>query len=201
MNNQALIIFIKNPELGKVKSRLAAEVGEENALAVYREMLRHTEQVTRALPFEKFVFYSDFIDEDDNFSRQYFQKSLQSGENLGLRMTRAFQEVFGKGFGPVCIIGSDCYELQPSHLHEAFFHLIKNDFVIGPAKDGGYYLLGMKELDVGIFQDIVWSTETVFFETLNYVKKRRKTYQLLQSLRDVDTADDLGTLEKLFSKP
>lgn len=197
MTNQALLIFVKNPELGKVKTRLASDVGDEKALAVYLELLKRTEKVTRPLPFDKFVFYSDYIPSNDLFSEKEFQKKIQRGEDLGQRMSNAFKEVFDQGLGPVCIIGSDCYDLQTNHLHEAFFHLVKNDFVVGPAKDGGYYLIGMKDFDEGVFQNIKWSTETVFFETLEYVKGKRKSYQLLQSLRDIDTAEDLEGLKKL----
>lgn len=199
MNNPALLIFVKNPVLGEVKTRLAADIGEQKALDVYLELLNHTRKITKALPIEKFVFYAGEVPAEDLFEEPEYKKKQQSGEDLGQRMAAAFEETFKEGYAPVVIIGSDCYELQANHLHEAFLYLNNNDFVIGPAKDGGYYLLGMNAFDKEIFEGIEWSTETVFADTLNYIKKKHKSYHLLQHLRDVDTADDLGELKKMIS--
>ena len=188
-----LIIFTKNPELGKCKTRLAKSIGDISALEVYKKLLQHTAKVTQDLSADKVVFYNiEPIDQDD-FSSTYFSKKTQRGDDLGEKMSNAFQEGFQNNYEKVVIIGSDLYDLQTRDIDEAFLQLTHNDYVIGPAKDGGYYLLGMKKFTPEVFQEINWSTATVLKETLHILKNKKVA--LLTQKNDIDTIDDIKNIE------
>lgn len=190
MNNPAIIIFIKNPELGKAKTRLASTVGDERALAIYNELLRHTrETVLKVENCEKHLFYSSFVDKEDNWSNEDFNKKLQPSGDLGTRMTTAFEDVFETN-QPVLIVGSDCASLTAEILEEAIESLKSFDFVIGPAEDGGYYMIGMNEFSPTIFKNIEWSTEKVLPQTISKIQELRKTFGLLATLSDIDYEED-----------
>ncbi len=188
-----LIIFTKNPKLGKCKTRLAKSIGDTAALEVYKKLLQHTAKVTQDLSADKVVFYNiEPIDQDD-FSSTYFSKKTQRGNDLGEKMSNAFQEGFQNNYEKVVIIGSDLYDLQTGDIDEAFLQLTHNDYVIGPAKDGGYYLLGMKKFTPEVFQEINWSTATVLKETLHILKNKKVA--LLTQKNDIDTIDDIKNIE------
>jgi len=186
-----LIIFYRNPEIGKVKTRLAATVGDERALQIFRKLSFHTKDVTEKLQADKIVFYSDAIDLMDIWSNAAYLKTLQHGDDLGERMKNAFQNAFENGYASVCVIGTDCYELTSEIIDRAFEGLRSADTVIGPARDGGYYLLGMNRLHPEVFDGKAWSTETVFRETIRDFDDAGLTYVILPVLRDVDKAEDL----------
>ena len=197
---KALIIFVRKPELGKVKTRLAATMGEEKALAVYIELLEHTHQVAAAVNADKFVFCFDEIEENDLWSDGNFIKRLQSPGDLGEKMHNAFAGLFDEGYNDVAIIGSDCYELTTAIIEDAFEMIQQNDLAIGPANDGGYYLLGMKKLCMELFSDIEWSTEKVLAQTLAACTSAGLSYSLLPQLTDIDTEADLNSVQHLFSR-
>src|SRR5690554_4685236 len=159
-NKKALIIFIKNPEPGKVKTRLAKTIGNKSALAIYKRMLRHTMNVSLQLKVNRQVWYSSFVDKSDNWNSSRFKKYLQTGDNLGERMKNAFAQAFRENYKQVVIIGSDCPELSARLLDDAYRALQASDLVIGLAEDGGYYLLGMKTFQPQLFTDIPWSTHS-----------------------------------------
>jgi rSAM/selenodomain-associated transferase 1 len=185
----ALIIFVRNPVLGKVKTRLAATIGNEKTLMLYKHLLQHTYAITENLPATKFVFYADYINEDDLWNG--FEKRLQYGNDLGERMKNAFAELFTTGFKNICIIGSDCYELSSDILADAFEKLNTADVVGGPVTDGGYYILGMKKQVTDFFINKEWSTDTVFSETLRDAAALNLTLHQLPLLNDIDTEADL----------
>ena len=195
---KALIIFVRKPELGKVKTRLAATMGEEKALAVYRKLLEHTHYISEGVKAERFVFYFDEIEENDLWSDGNFIKRLQSPGDLGEKMHNAFAGLFDEDYNDVAIIGSDCYELTTAIIEDAFEMLQQNDLVIGPANDGGYYLLGMKKLCMELFSNIEWSTEKVLAQTRAACISARLSYSLLPQLTDIDTEADLDSLQHLF---
>ncbi len=186
---KALIIFVKNAERGKVKTRLAKSVGPDKALAIYRELLRHTREVAGAVEADRFVFYSAYIDTEDEWADSQFQKQLQRGPDLGARMNTAFTQALVEHDKAV-IIGSDCPTLTPEIVTGAFRQLDGHDYVIGPATDGGYYLLGMKKPTPGLFNNMVWSTENVRSETLRRIRQMGRSYYLLPELSDIDVAED-----------
>ena len=189
-----LIIFIKNPVKGKVKTRLAATIGEEKALDIYKILLDHTRKICLDFPGKRLLYYSDQINENDSWQSTDFEKHIQQGDDLGQRMYQAFDESFKSEQGKICIIGSDCFELNVHHLKQAFEKLDKADLVFGPSKDGGYYLLGMKESHEALFKDISWSTSEVLKQSLNAAEKLGLETVLLPTLSDVDTESDLQTM-------
>ncbi|TNE55418.1 MAG: glycosyltransferase [Bacteroidetes bacterium] len=193
---RAIIIFQKNAVKGRVKTRLAAGVGDEKALEIYRFLTAHAHQQLRELNVDKFLFFSDYLEEIPELKNYHFR--VQQGADLGERMYRAFSELFEVGYESILIIGTDCYELRSKHLSEAFEQLRQSSFVFGPAKDGGYYLLGTTELLSGLFLNKNWSHEHVLKDACDFLEKNEQPYQLLETLSDVDTIDDLGPLKEQF---
>jgi len=188
---QRLIIFYRNPQLGKVKNRLASTVGEERALALYLLMAAHARDTSLKISADRVVYYSEYIDTEDNWLNRDFDKRLQQGNTLGEKMNYAFEESFRLGYESVCIIGTDCFELTSEILDKSFVALETNDSVIGPAADGGYYLLGMNRYIPEFFRNKTWSTNSVCSDTLEDFKRLRLHYQVLPTLHDVDNASDL----------
>lgn len=186
-----LIIFIKNPVKGKVKTRLAATIGDEKALEVYLKLIDYTLNLAKTLNVEVNLFFSDLVISDYPFSK----KHLQKGNDLGEKMKNAFEKCFDEGGKNVVIIGTDCAELTKKIIDEAFEKLNNDSAVIGPALDGGYYLLGMNQFYPTIFDGIEWSTSTVFKETKMILMKENIPLAILPVLRDIDTEEDLFTLK------
>lgn len=194
-----LIIFTKNPELGKVKTRLAKTIGDEKALLIYSHLLNHTASFCVKTNATKYVFYSNSINTNDCFNLKNFYKFTQQGIDLGERMKNAFIEGFSKDFNNIIIIGSDCYDLTSNIINEAFNELNNHDFVIGPALDGGYYLLGMKNPFYQVFENKTWSTSSVLNDTLADIEHNNLTHYLLPKLSDIDNENDLNDeLKKLI---
>jgi uncharacterized protein len=185
----ALIIFIRNPILGKVKTRLAKSVGDETALNIYRFLLDKTKEVTQHLPCDKIVFYSEEIINKDIWDTPIYQKKLQDGADLGAKMNHAFESCFKNNYKNVVLIGSDVFDLKESHLEEAFEQLEKKNVVMGPALDGGYYLLGLKKEHPEIFINKNWGTSTVRKNTMKHLEK--ENVHLLPMLNDIDVIEDL----------
>lgn len=199
MKKKRLIIFAKNPELGKVKTRIAKTLGNEVALAIYFQLLEHTKAQTKDLEaVEKVVYYSESLEADDLWSSGEFDKRVQKGGDLGERMYNAFKDAFNEGCESVCIIGSDCQEISQQNIEKAFDQLCNHNAVIGPAQDGGYYLLGMNELSSLFFKGKNWSTDEVFVSTIEDFEREKMTYAELPVLNDVDTEKDLGEWATVF---
>jgi len=188
-----LLIFTRNPELGKCKTRLAAKVGDDAALEIYKFLLNHTAGITKNLYATKAVYYSEEIWENDIWDPTVFDKKLQEGADLGERMANAFKDGFEKGFERIIVIGSDMYDLNQQNLEEAFLALEKNDYVVGPALDGGYYLLGMKKYKEDLFKNKDWGTASVLEATLKNLKQ--EGLQLLTEKNDVDHFEDIKDIE------
>jgi len=188
-----LLIFTRNPELGKCKTRLAATIGDHAALEIYNLLLKHTVFITKNLTATKEVHYSTKIEENDIWSSKIYDKKLQQGEDLGERMYTAFDQGFASGYTNIIIIGSDMYDLDQSDIEHAFKALETHDYVIGPAEDGGYYLLGMKILNPNVFQNKSWGTPTVLQNTLNDLQQTN--IKLLEERNDVDYVEDIQHYE------
>jgi hypothetical protein len=187
---QALIIFAKNELYGRVKTRLAATTGHEMAMAVYQKLSQHTCDISKNLPVQKWIYYSDYVEPNDRWSQALFGKKVQQGGDLGERMCHAFEEVFKAGAEEVVIVGTDCAELTPEVVMKAFDYLQFYDVVFGPAKDGGYYLIAMKKPCTKLFENISWSTNAVLSKSLSICKEELLSVQLLQELSDIDTEED-----------
>ena len=186
----ALIIFVRKPELGKVKTRLAATVGHEKALDIYKELLLHTFTVAQSVNADKHVFYHGEIQENDCWNAEGFTKHLQVDADLGGKMRHAFETVFALNYERYVIIGSDCLQLTAGIIEDAFASLDQRDTVIGPARDGGYYLLGMRQMYPFLFENIEWSTAHVFAATMACLERHALKPGLLPALIDVDTEAD-----------
>ncbi len=190
MKENTLLIFVKNPQVGKVKTRLAKTIGDKKALSIYQALLKLTERVTAPLNVVKMVYYNEWIEKYDVFSEKDYHKALQANGNLGEKMKQAFKTEFENGAKKVVIIGSDCPEIETSILEKTFKELDTHQIVIGPAVDGGYYLLGMNTFYPFLFEDKPWSTAEVYSQSVGAIQKHKLDYFTLPTLRDIDTEED-----------
>lgn len=188
-NNPLVLVFCKNQIIGKVKTRLALNIGQKKALLIYSELVNKTATVVNSLSSEVHIYYSDYIEENDNFDSSKIKKFIQKGNNLGDRMINALNISF-KNFSPIVIIGSDLWELEISDIKDAFGILKKKNIVIGPSTDGGYYLIGMNYLDTKIFENKNWGQQSVLNETIRDIDDITNIH-LLDEKTDIDTYDDL----------
>lgn len=175
--------------MGKVKTRIAQTAGNEKALRIYKELLRHTREVAMSSSAKRLLFYSQNIPAQDDWAVEHFEKHLQVNADLGGKMLSAFQFALAKNDKAI-IIGSDCANLNEQIINDAFTALEHNDFVVGPTFDGGYYLLGMKKVEPSLFEQIKWSTEEVFPTTIQRIEKLKKSYHLVPRLSDIDYEED-----------
>ena len=195
-NRRALIIFVKNPLPGAVKTRLVPPFTPEEAADLYACMLQDTLATAQQLVgITPFIFY-----QDDPGAADYFaaiapgvSAAPQQGKALGERMQRAFTALFDRGFGEVAIIGSDAPDLPAEYLYEAFTQLEyeHTDVVIGPAADGGYYLLALKRVWDELFVDIPWSSADVLAVTLVRAGDAQLGVARLPRWYDLDTPEAL----------
>lgn len=187
-----LLIFVKTPRPGAVKTRLGKTRGHDTAVAVYQKLLEHTAAVVAPLPVEKVIWYGNAVPKQDLWADTTPHRKAQApNATLGQRMENAFREAFDQGQRRVVIIGSDCPELSTDLLEEAFARLRKNPVVLGPAADGGYYLLGLQKL-YPLFTGIDWSTDQVLSQTQTKLAQLGLTPYLLPTLHDLDLAEDLA---------
>ena len=193
----ALIIFVKNPQEGKVKTRLAAGIGSQAALGVYLKLLNITRSAANQSDVERYLFYNNEIINNDDWSESKFQKHIQQGGDLGQRMNNAFEQVLKQNHKAV-IIGSDCPDISKDIIEEALSALDEFDCVVGPSFDGGYYLLGMRNHNPQLFENIKWSSDSVLESTLTIIKEMGLTVHQLSPLRDIDTIDDLKFYPELY---
>lgn len=189
MTKNLLMVFTRNPELGKVKTRLAKTIGNQKALEVYKFLLDKTKEVTQQVTADKAVYYSVKIRANDIWDATIFKKHQQFGNDLGERMQNAFEDAFKNGYEKVAIIGSDLFDITPNHIQTAFDQLDTNDVVIGPAEDGGYYLLACKKVHPEIFKNKDWGNSSVRKDTLTDLEKQNVF--LLSELNDVDVFEDI----------
>jgi rSAM/selenodomain-associated transferase 1 len=161
-------------------------------------LTKHTALITKKIKGHKNVYYSKEILKNDIWNETHFQKRIQSGGDLGERMKTAFNDGFNDGYNKVIIIGSDIYSLEKSDIEKAFHQLNFHDAVIGPATDGGYYLLGLRSNFSSIFDGKEWSSKNVLYETL--IDLKSKSFYLLDYKNDIDNYDDLLKEKKLLRK-
>ncbi|MGA9649818.1 TIGR04282 family arsenosugar biosynthesis glycosyltransferase [Pedobacter sp.] len=195
--NNVIVVFLKNLTLGKVKTRLAATTGDQKALEVYGQLVEHTLNQVIAPAQDTVLYFSDSLNEDLPVIEKEFSLRLQKGSDLGERMSNALQEVFELSAQKVLIIGTDCPGLDSSIIEKAFHALDTHQVVVGPATDGGYYLLGMKNFHQCLFEDIPWSTSKVLELTLQKCASHKLSYKLLIELSDIDDENDLDSWNAL----
>ena len=195
-SNNALVIFVKNPELGKAKTRLAATIGNHNALIIYKRLLEITRKESRGVDAQKYLFFHEKIIEN-KWSKNDFEFVVQSNGDLGQKMKASLHLVLEQ-HDKAIIIGSDCPNITKELINDAFLQLNQYDYVIGPSKDGGYYLLGLTSIEVDIFSNILWSTDQVFSTTMNRLNAAGVTTKLLPELNDIDCLEDLKKYPCLY---
>ena len=194
MTDELLIVFCKNPVLGKVKSRLARDIGEKAALEVYLRLLENARKNVADIPFDIQVAYSDFIDTEDQWENDRFLKTVQRGADLGERMRNALEDAFAAGRKKVCLVGVDIPRLDGAIIRSAFSALDRNRAVVGPAKDGGYYLIGfsLPLPDMGkVFEGKEWGGASVYSDTMDTFKELGVEAATLTVLGDIDGKEDL----------
>jgi len=190
-----LIVFVKNLVSGHVKSRLALTTGYDNALEIYADLMRKIHAVSVELPCNKQVAYSSEIEKNDIWETEKFNKTIQQGNNLGERMFNAFKNAFKDGYEKIVLIGSDIINLKSDIIFDAFAQMNQSDMVLGPAKDGGYYLIGLKSPLKQLFENKAWSTNKVFIQTLKQSVDLDLSIGLTSELSDLDRIEDFQYLD------
>ncbi|HMJ89969.1 MAG TPA: TIGR04282 family arsenosugar biosynthesis glycosyltransferase [Candidatus Acidoferrum sp.] len=188
---EQLIVFVKAPRPGSVKTRMAKTMGADEACAAYRDLVTRVLDVAGKSGTVELRFAPDDARaEITPWLRDGWTAEPQGDSDLGARMHRAFTEAFARDIERVVIIGSDCVELQTKDIRSAFRELKSFDVVVGPATDGGYWLIGLRAAQAELFRDITWSSEQVLGQTLQHAKSLGLRIQLLRILSDVDTEED-----------
>ena len=191
----ALICFLKFPEPGNVKTRLAADLSAQTAASLYEALAERV--ITEVYPLNGSYELLLYVDPGHDLAsyRHWIGPDWslfkQQGSDLGERLRHAFETTFEQGFERVAVIGTDCVGMDQAYIEDAFEKLASHDFIIGPSTDGGYFFLGMKQPSSWMFENVVWSTETVLETTLDKIEVRQKTVLQLDEKIDIDTLEDL----------
>ncbi len=206
MNNTkktAIIIFAKYPRPGKVKTRLAKDIGNEKALLIYKKLVSKLLNQIDSNNYDISIYF--YPESKKNEVKKWINlpdiKYLsQSGDDIGARMLNAFKDSLSLKYAKTVIIGTDCLEINNNIISKSFYLLDDSDLVLGPATDGGYYLIGLKAVVETIFQDIHWSTEKVLKQTINKAKEIKLSYKFPDFLSDIDTLEDLNNYKYLINQ-
>lgn len=193
-----VILFVKLPEKGKVKSRLARGIGDGPALLLYECMVQDTIDMLKRTKFPFRIFFDppQELEALRSWLGAFYSYIPQAGSDVGERMESAFQQVFDEGAEEAVLIGTDIPGLTASVIIDAFGAFERHDAVIGPANDGGYYLIGFRSRSFtpSVFRTMTWSTERVFLETQDRLQQAARTVLVLPECIDVDTRNDLQAL-------
>ena len=192
---KAIIIFVKYPEKGKVKTRLALTTSNNFAVSIYNLIAGQLFKLVETLnnDVDMFVFYATNDDEVKirNWVGKEYNYKAQNGNTLGDKMANAFEEIFASDYDSALIIGSDVPEITNDILLKSFTLLNSCDIVIAPSDDGGYSLLGMNKFNSKLFKNIEWSTINVLNETKKRINENKLKLKILDTLKDIDTFDEL----------
>ncbi|MFT7018501.1 MAG: rSAM/selenodomain-associated transferase 1 [Cyclobacteriaceae bacterium] len=175
-----------------VKTRLAKDIGQDMAMEVYKELVSFTAEISdKVKNVDKAVYYSLYVEMWDFFNDEKYQKSIQQGNDLGQRMLNAFYDAFEEGYEKVVLIGSDTPDISKKLIIEAYAKLDDSDVVVGPAEDGGYYLIGMKDAHKELFEGMTYSHADVYQELMETAEDMSLKVSTIQTLFDIDTVDDM----------
>lgn len=197
-----LIVFSRYPEPGRSKTRMIPALGADGAAELHRRMTQHTLQWTERLavtrPVDVRVRFTgaDAIAMAECFGSQFVYEPQSDGD-LGQRLERAFRESFQADCRRVVVVGTDCPSLSDEIVRQAFDHLQDHDLVIGPATDGGYYLIGLCQHSESLFKDIAWGSDQVLQQTLSAARQAKLSIAVLPTLADVDRPEDLADWEQV----
>ncbi|MEF2145469.1 MAG: TIGR04282 family arsenosugar biosynthesis glycosyltransferase [Desulfovibrionaceae bacterium] len=198
---QCVLLFVKYPEPGMVKTRMLSEVGAEEAAGLYKAMVEDVLEAVQWLdeadltlcchPRERLEEMRHWLGPDKSYA-------AQRGRDLGARMRNAFAAAFAKGYERVVLVGSDIPDLDDNALREALESLDGDAACIGPARDGGYWLIGFSAAGFApeAFTEVAWGTDRVLGQTLRWLDFGKKKITLLEERRDVDRRADLCALFK-----
>lgn len=197
--SQRLIIFTRYPEPGKTKTRLIPALGEKGAAFLHRQLAEHLLGRVGSLHAEGFLSIEVcFTGSTEALVREWLGDNLvyqnQGEGDLGLRIVRAFERAFGEGCERVAIAGTDCPSIDEKLVVDAFEKLYRNDLVLGPAEDGGYYLVGLRSLIPQLFEGINWGTDRVWGQTVAIARSLNLQVASLPMLNDIDRPEDLPLL-------
>jgi rSAM/selenodomain-associated transferase 1 len=206
LNDRCILFFVRNPERGEVKTRLAATLGQNVARDLYRCFILDMLSALQRAGFPLIICYypEDALDHLKGIVGEGYAFQPQYGEDLGERMKNGMMDSFAQGFDRAIVIGSDIPDLPGAFIQESFAALETYDSVIGPAFDGGYYLIGFRQESFlpEAFKGIEWGTNTVLTQTLGILRDHQRTAYLLPPLRDIDTLEDLrGLFQKHEGTP
>ena len=203
MNNKyknGVLVFIKSPETGKIKSRLSTSIDKEIVKSIYKLFVQDLLKNLEKLQYEKIICYhpKNASDEIKKWLGTDYIYLPQTGRNLGERLKNGFIQGFENGFTKLIAIGSDSPDMNIDFFNDAIKNLDSCDTVIGPSIDGGYYLIGFKKNSFypEVFDDIPWSTEFVYKKSLDSINKANLKVHILPLWHDVDTIEDLFNLYK-----
>jgi uncharacterized protein len=205
MNTERLIVFTRYPEAGKTKTRLIPALGADGAAQLQRQMTEHTIAQVRQLANQQLLSIDIRYGGGDRLSMQHWlgtdlSYQPQSNGDLGARMANAFEFAFADQCNRVVTIGTDCPDLDASKLAQAFEALYQHDLVLGPATDGGYYLIGLRRFVPELFVGVAWGTDTVFEQTMSIAQTLDLAVTCLGPLTDVDRPDDLPIWQAVTAK-
>lgn len=187
-------IFAKPPRPGLVKTRLIPDIGADNAARVYRYCLEYTLGMARDSGIDYQLYLTEESDDESLRDEPY---AIQQGDNLGTRMLNAVRELLARNPDGAIIIGSDCLDLHSDHLQAAAQALADHELVLMPAVDGGYALIGCSQAEPALFDDVTWSSDRVLEQTLANAEKLHYRASLLETVRDIDTLQDLELYPEL----
>lgn len=198
-----LIIFAKEPKKGRVKTRLLEYLSETQCVNLYKAFLKDTLALAERIACELKILAYDSRGKSPGYLKKIAPRYTfykQKGDSLGERMHNAFKFAKDAGASKMVIIGSDAPIVPASSIKKAFGVLARADLVVGPSLDGGYYLVGLKSPCAGLFKGIIWSSPTVFKDTIKKAQKLKKRAALLGKRYDIDEVRDLFRLKKDLSK-
>jgi rSAM/selenodomain-associated transferase 1 len=202
VNSDLLLIFTRYPEPGKVKTRLISALGPAGACNLHQRLTSHILQIAKN--FAATATQRDFLVCFDGASIRQMQQMFgleydfvpQSEGDLGSRMSAAFAQFLAQGRRRVVLIGSDCPGITGEILDAAFYHLHNHNLVLGPATDGGYYLIGLSAHFPELFQDLPWGTAEILTMTMKRAASLGLRTRLLETLTDIDRPGDLEVWDK-----
>ncbi|HAC63537.1 MAG TPA: hypothetical protein DCF68_08345 [Cyanothece sp. UBA12306] len=205
IHRDRLIIFTRYPEPGKTKTRLIPALGAKGAAQLQRQLTEHTlKQIKPLINVKPLINEIDvaiyYTGTSQEIMKNWLGNNLtyceQAKGDLGQKMQSAFSDSFALEYSRVIIIGIDCIDLNYTIVEQALKSLIENDLVLGKAADGGYYLIGLKQIFSELFQDIPWGTNQVLSISQDIAKKLGLNTCILPTLSDIDRPEDLPMLEK-----
>jgi len=186
-----LIVFVKAPRAGRVKTRLAQSVGADAACVIYQVLVGNLLRQIDSLGAVQLRFSPDGAEKEIRpWRRKGWVLAPQGSGGLGRRLMAAFREAFAAGFERVAVIGSDSPEITPNDIEDAWAALGEHDVVLGPTKDGGYWLIALRKVFPKLFKGIPWSTERVFEKTVEQARAAALRVHCLRELEDIDTEQD-----------